>query len=180
MTDAWRSRHNRRLLQRHGALPRQLDHILCVNAYRSPGRAGANTCGPAFQARAHITFHGGLGALRRLHAPQPLEQGNLLLLLRHLDDAIRTVLLTVPAPDAGVIDEDLTVGKPVDGGGRAIPHAMRVLAVTARSGQVQREQRRAGAATEPRDSFMSRRTGLLALIATDTQSLVDHENAGGF
>src|SRR3569833_660391 len=162
MPDAWSfQRFWWRLLQRHGALTRQLDHILCMNPDCRPRRTGAYTGGAAFQARAHITFDRGLRGLRRFHAPQALEQRERRFLLRHLDDAVRAVLLTVTAPDAGFIDEDFAVGQPMDGRGRTIPHAMRMFAVPAGCRLMQCMQRRAGAAIESRDALVSGRAGLL-------------------
>src|SRR3569833_947597 len=124
-------------LQRHGPLARQLADILGVNADSGTRRAGAHTGRAAFQTRADITFHRGLGAFGGFDAPQALEQGDLRSLLRHLDDAVRTVFLAVPTADAGFINEDLTVGKPVNRRWRAITHAMRMLTVPAGCWQMQ-------------------------------------------
>src|SRR3569833_2571625 len=160
MTDAWSfQRHWRRLLQRHGALTRQLDHILRTTPERRPRRTGAYTGGAAFQARAHITFDRGLRGLRRFHTPQALEQRELRFLLRHLDDAVRAVLLTVTAPDAGFIDEDFAVGQPMDGRGRTIPHALRLGAGPAGGRRGRGGRRRAGAAGGARDARGGGRAG---------------------
>src|ERR1700761_5416416 len=120
MTDAWSLRHERRLLQRHGALTRQLDHILCMNSDRGTRRTGAYTRGAAFEARADITLDSGLRGFDGFDTPQALEQGQLLFLLRHLDDAVGAVLFAVATADAGLVDKDLTVGKSMDRRGRAI------------------------------------------------------------
>src|SRR3569832_2172135 len=137
MTDAWSLRHERRLLQRHGAVTRQLDHILCVNSDRSSRRAGANARRTAFEACADITFDGSFHGFDGFDPPQTLEQGELLLLLRHLDDAVGAILFTIATPDTRLVDKDFAVGESVDRRGRAISHTVRMLAVPARGGQMQ-------------------------------------------
>src|SRR5882757_7081948 len=105
---------NWRLLQRHGSLPRQLDDILSVNPDRRPRGAGADAGRAAFQTRADVAFHRGLRGLDRFSAHQTLKDAGLGSLFGHLDDAVRTVLLAVAAPDAGLVNEDVAVGKAMD------------------------------------------------------------------
>jgi hypothetical protein len=57
--------------------------------------------------------------------------------LLHPDHAIGAVALAIAAADAGLVDEHLAVRAAVDGVGRAIGHAMRMLAMAARGRHVE-------------------------------------------
>src|SRR6185503_13050050 len=92
-----------RSLQRHGPLSRQLDDILGVNTDRSPRWTGSDTRRAAFQARAGITLHRGLGSFREFHAAQAFEQRDPRCGLRHLDDTIRTVFFAVATANTGLV-----------------------------------------------------------------------------
>src|SRR4051794_17991833 len=99
---------------------------------RSSRRTGAHARGTAFQARADITFHRGFRAFRRFDTAHALEERQLRSLLRHLDDAVGAVLFTIATANAGLVYKNFTVGQAMNGGGRTIAHAMRMLAVAAR------------------------------------------------
>ncbi len=97
---------------------------------------------------------------------------------RHLDHAVRAVALAVAAADAAVVDEHLAVRRAVDRVGRAVLHAVRVLAVAARGRHVDLRERRAGLAVEPRGAVVRVGAGLLAVVAADAQGLVDQQHVG--
>src|SRR5580698_7088588 len=98
---------------------------------RGPGRAGAHAGRPAPQARAAVAFHRGLGDFLLRPAAEPAQQARLGSDLGELDHPVRTVLDTIAATDAGIRNGHLAVRKTVDGIGRAILHAMGMLAVPA-------------------------------------------------
>src|SRR6185312_15326182 len=117
------------LLGRDRPLLRELQNILRVDADRGPCGTRAHTRRTALQTRAGITLDRRLGDLLRGAAPDAAQQAGLRGHLCQLDDSVGTVFHAVAAPDAGVGDRDLAVGQPVNGIGRAVLHAMRMLAV---------------------------------------------------
>src|SRR5581483_5693692 len=88
------------------------------------------------------------------------------------------IALAVAAADARRLDEHFAIGCAMDRIRRAILHAMRMLAVTARRRHVQIAERRTRFAIEPRHVAVRRRARLLALIAADAQRFVDQERVG--
>src|SRR5579862_1840536 len=119
-----------RSLPRGGAVLRQLQHVLRVNANCGTGGTGAYAGRATLEARAHVALHRGLGRCLLAAPAQAVEQADLWLDLRHLDHAVGAVLDTVAAADARVSDEDLTVRQPMNGVRWAVAHAMRMFAVT--------------------------------------------------
>ena len=116
--------------------------MLGVDPDCSTCRAGAYTGRPARQVLAHITFNRdfclvpGIGRriARRFAQPKELpEQGATAagFFVSHLDNIIRTIALTVATAYAIVLDVNLAIGCTSDGIGRAVLHAMRVLAMAA-------------------------------------------------
>ena len=169
----------------------------CLELFRAhadggAGRAGAHAGPSAAHIVALIAFDGflfgSLGVVRTVRAgcaadaeQQPQQHvAAARFERRHLDHIVRAVGLAVAAADAVIVDEDLTVGCAVDGVGRAVFHAVRVLTVAAGGGHMHGGERRAGFAIESRESVMSLGAGLFTKIATNTQSFVDHQDVCGF
>src|SRR4029450_5771470 len=96
----------------------------------------------------------------------------------HLDHVVRAVALAVAAADAGVLDEDLAVRRAVDGVGRTVLHAMRMLAMAARRRHMELRVRRPGLAVESRRALVRVRACLFAMFAADAKALVDQQHVG--
>src|SRR6202012_4502243 len=122
--------------------------LLRRDADRRAGGTGPDTGRSPGFPRTHVAFDRALGRLHarlvvgilpllaRLARPRPhAEQqprhqaGFLVRHLVHPDHIIGAVALTVAAADAGVVDEHLPVRPAMDRVGRAVGHAIGVLAV---------------------------------------------------
>src|ERR1700722_15462901 len=125
----------RSLLSRYRSLPGELDDVFGMDADRRSRRAGADTGRAAFERGADVAFNGCLGRLLGRPPGHPAEQARLGSHLGELDHTVRAVFHAIPAPDAGIRDENLAVGKTVDRIRRAILHAVWMLAMTAGCGQ---------------------------------------------
>src|SRR5581483_5936210 len=144
----WRGIHSaasRSLLGRDGSLLGELDDIFGMDADGSPRRTGPDTGRAAFEGCAAIAFDRRLGSLFGRPAADPTQQTGLRGHFGELNHTIRTVFDTVATANAGISNGHLAVGQPMDGIGRAVLHAMRMLTVPAGRGQMQREQRWTGA-----------------------------------
>ena len=100
--------------------------------------------------------------------------------LIHADHAIGAIALAIAAADAGLVDEHLAVRTAADRIGRAIGHAMRMLAVAARGRHVQVGIGAPSLAVEPGQAVVAVGAGLFAVVAADAQVLVDQQHVGGF
>ena len=116
---------------RGGAAASQLHHVIVADAKRRARGTGLDAGRAAAQVLAHVALDRGLRHFVGLPAQQPAQQGLLRGDLRHLDHAIRAVLLAVAAADAAVVDEDLAIGQSMYRIRRAIAHAMRMLTMAA-------------------------------------------------
>src|SRR5258706_2206000 len=134
-------------------LPVEAGHaqkLLRGDADRGAGRTGADTGRSAVDPGAHIAFDRFFGLLdprpavlvapflRRLARPRPHAEQQPAQDPRlgrrhavHADHAVRAVALAIAAADAGLVNEDFAVRSAMDRVGRAIRHAMRVLAMPA-------------------------------------------------
>src|ERR1700682_2752875 len=136
---------------------RVIEELLGAHPNRGTRRASAHAGRAAGEILAHVALHGLLRDVLRLgpgfhpgfgaesqHEPRP-EARTLALRIhdRELDHAIRAVSLAVAAADAGIVDEDLALVGAMDGIGRAVLHAMGMLAVAARRRHVDLGERRA-------------------------------------
>src|SRR5581483_2371435 len=173
-------------------LSRHAQELLGADAPRRAGGAGAHAGRAAAQALAHVA----LGRLLRRVAvvvmavlrgarllaaeqhPAP-QAGPRLAFHAHLDHAVGAVALAVAAADAGVADVDLAVGRALDRIGRAVLHAVRVLAVAAGGRHVQVLEGRPRRAVQARQPAVGVGAGLLALVAAHAQRLVDQQHVGG-
>ena len=122
----------------------------------SPGRASPDAGWTAFQPGAHVTFDRFLGlflsrvlvgvgpCLARLAGPRPFPEQQPAQKARlfrrygvHPDHLVRAIALAIATTDAGVVNEHFAIGPSVNGIGRTISHAMRMLAMAAGRGNVQ-------------------------------------------
>src|SRR5688572_29504845 len=133
------SRLSSRSLRAGGPSPSERRYLFRVDTQGSPSGARRNARRAGLQVFAHVALHGRLGGFRGPALEQAIEESRSSAAhLRHLDHAVRTVIFTVTAADAGfIVDEDFTVRHAMNGRRRAILHAVRMLAVAARCGQVQ-------------------------------------------
>ena len=169
------------------------DELLGIDADRGAGGARPHAGRAALDALAHVALDrvlaaGALGeplgrlVLARAVAAaeeQPAQEARLLRRhRRHLDDAIGAVALAIAAADALVVDEHLAVGRAVDRVGRAVLHAVRILAVPARGRDVDGGEGRAGLAVETADAVMGLGARLLAIVAAHAQRFVDQQDVG--